>query len=102
MIGIKLNGIDIYHFNVSFLFLVSFFLCIMDCTVLESPTHFFEMVHISSPYARHHLSLWLILQYLHILLADVLAGVAGFVSLLALVFLLYCLKVPQFPQAVDN
>ena len=46
MIGIKFNGIDTYHFNVSFLFLVSFLLHIMDCTVLGTSVHLFEMVHL--------------------------------------------------------
>ena len=46
MSGIKFSGMDIYHFNVSFLFLVSFCLHTMDCTALGTSAHFFEMVHL--------------------------------------------------------
>ena len=61
MIGIKFNGIDIYCFNVDFLFLISFFLHIMDSAVYETPTHFFGMVHFIMSftfflYARYNLS----------------------------------------------
>ena len=49
--GIKFNGIDIYHFNVSFLLLVSFLLNNMDCVALGSSTHFFEMVHLVTSFA---------------------------------------------------
>ena len=46
MIGIKFNGIDIYPFDVSFLFLVIFLLYIMDCPALGVSAHLFEVVHL--------------------------------------------------------
>ena len=48
MICININGIDIHHFNVILLFLVSFLLYVVDCAASCTSEYFSEVVHLAA------------------------------------------------------
>ena len=86
MIGIKSNGIYIYHFNVSLLLLLIFFLYVMDCTAFGTSAYLLKAVHFVTFFTL--LPICLVLsRFLDLTAAfassscGIFTGVASFVSL---------------------